>query len=499
MRRREHYMRDAYEALKEATAEKISQEKQMTEMKKREKEDFYDALNKYRKQRELSRHDISNFSEANYNMYLQTALEAVYVSALQKVGPLSDDGIQLAASLVENYIQENGGAKKIIFDRSGKTYLLDYIFEAVSIAHQKDLDAFLEAKDDEKKDEEEEKEKKKAEKESPEEDKSEDDDDNEDDSDDGDDEEESDDDDKNLVDDMDDDSDDDKDDEDDESEDAIDPDEDDDKDGKKNAADGDDNVSGDDIKLGDADKDGVDDSEDSDAGMGDSENLVDNMDKDDSSEAENSSSDDTSNDESDDSDEKEDNSTEDTSEDPVTDEPDTKESLDKDGNIKDSKEEMFNKLEKDNDVNSAVEVIAKRISDAETEFIKKNAEDKEKIKNIVNQVDDRLKAVNQADNASEEEKEEDSTEAKQEAARLIANAKNDRFRSVFDMMAQDNFQYIMKDDGALKESYMSDGRLDVSKVIESTRVMYGFLEFVNTIQLEKVDENYISKVLKNEI
>lgn len=132
-------------------------------------------------------------------------------------------------------------------------------------------------------------------------------------------------------------------------------------------------------------------------------------------------------------------------------------------------------------------------------FFKKNAEDKEKIKNIVNQVDDRLKAVNQADNASEEEKEEDSTEAKQEAARLIANAKNDRFRSVFDMMAQDNFQYIMKDDGALKESYMSDGRLDVSKVIESTRVMYGFLEFVNTIQLEKVDENYISKVLKNEI
>ena len=34
-------------------------------------------------------------------------------------------------------------------------------------------------------------------------------------------------------------------------------------------------------------------------------------------------------------------------------------------------------------------------------------------------------------------------------------------------------------------------------VIESARVMYGFLETVNTLQLAKVDANYIQNILDN--
>ena len=44
-----------------------------------------------------------------------------------------------------------------------------------------------------------------------------------------------------------------------------------------------------------------------------------------------------------------------------------------------SKEELFNKLEDSEDVTDAVDIIARRISDAETKFIEKNSEDKKRL------------------------------------------------------------------------------------------------------------------------
>ena len=81
-----------------------------------------------------------------------------------------------------------------------------------------------------------------------------------------------------------------------------------------------------------------------------------------------------------------------------------------DGEFKDSKEDMFEKLENDETVDSAVSIIAKRIADAEAEFIKRNAEDKAKIEKIADKIDERIQAVNQSDKPEEvkdQEKDED--------------------------------------------------------------------------------------------
>ena len=51
-------------------------------------------------------------------------------------------------------------------------------------------------------------------------------------------------------------------------------------------------------------------------------------------------------------------------------------------------------------------------------------------------------------------------------------------------------------DTELKESYSEAGRLDLQKVVNSCKCMYGFLEFVNTIQIDKVDVDYIAKIVK---
>ena len=53
MRQREHLLYERYIAVQEAAELKVAAEKQKTEEKKQERNDFYEALNKYREQREL--------------------------------------------------------------------------------------------------------------------------------------------------------------------------------------------------------------------------------------------------------------------------------------------------------------------------------------------------------------------------------------------------------------------------------------------------------------
>lgn len=467
---REHALRETAEYFSEIN--KRSEDKYLEEQTKRNNEvqEYYDLINKVRKQRELRDSELGKFKEAVYDNHLETALEAIYISALEKVAPLTEETTAIAKNMVSNYIQENGGAREIMRTRSGKTYLLDTIFEAVEAAAQKDIDLFFEA---EKEDEEEDK--------------------------------------------------------------------------KKKEADGSDEVDKEDIKLGDADGDGVDDAQDSDFGTGedndkneeasDSKEKSDEEDEKDEEEKPSSSeeneeetedeeseedNDDSENDEEDtevsvddlDAEEVEDDEEEsDEESDPVLDEPDTKETIEDSGeeppvenpeeepeeDMATSKEELFDKLENDTEVSDAVDIIAKRISDAEAKFIEKNAEDKKKIENIVNKVQDRIDAVTQDEDSSTEDIEEEEQEAKVEAARLMTQIREDRPHTVFECVVRDNMDYIIKNK-ALNESYTSeDGKIDMTRVMDNSRTMYGWLETVNTIQLEKVNENYLKKVLEGKI
>ena len=477
MRQRDHLFYERYVATQEAADLKVAAEKQKTEEKKKEREDFYDALNKYREQRELKQSELRRFSESVYNNYMETALNAIYISALQQVSPLSEESILLAEKNTTNYIEEHDGARNIIRANKGRTSLLDTIFEAVSTAANKDIADYIELREAEEKEEEEEK----------------------------------------------------KEAEDKKKEDDVDP------------AEGDENTSGEDIKVGDSDGDGEDDADELDKKdpITDKEDTKETLDDDKPKEDEDKEEKEDDKEESkeedkeeknltdelDDDDEEDEDSSEDEKEDDVEvddgfsdaddsnedsgeegsdveeeeeDEGPDEETFDDDGGLKTNKEEMFKKLENDAEVTDAVDIIAKRISDAESEFIQKNAEDKKKIEQIVDKVDNRIKAVTDSDKAPEE-KEQEAEEAQQEATRLITDIKEQRFHSVFEELVKDNFDYIMKD-VTLKEAYTDiDGTINVAQIVESSRVMYGFLEFVNTIQLEKVNSEYILKVIKNQI
>ena len=107
---------------------------------------------------------------------------------------------------------------------------------------------------------------------------------------------------------------------------------------------------------------------------------------------------------------------------------------------------------------------------------------------------DRLDAVTQDEDSTPEDIEAEQNEAKLEATRLTNEIRNDRFHTVYELMVRDNLDYIHKNQ-TLAESYKVDGKIDMTRVMDNSRAMYGWLETVNTIQLDKVDERYIQNMI----
>ena len=156
---------------------------------------------------------------------------------------------------------------------------------------------------------------------------------------------------------------------------------------------------------------------------------------------------------------------------------------------------MFKELESTPEVDDAVTIISKRIADAETEFIKKNAEDKKKIETIVDKVNTRIQAVSADTEKPEEEVAAEVAQLQLECTRDMNAVHDGRSKTVFEEMVQNNMSYIMGSK-ELRNVYIKESKIDMKAVLESTKVMYGFLEFLNTMQLEDVDADYIKRIVE---
>lgn len=234
------------------------------------------------------------------------------------------------------------------------------------------------------------------------------------------------------------------------------------------------------------------------------------------------------------------------------------------------KEEMFDDMSKDGDITNAVNIIAKRVTDAEEEFIKKNNEDKEALKDIADKFSERIRKVeddgeetseapeteeetpdnpdmeeetpdseedesedmdsesedsdteeetdedesdgeekdttpteDKSNDKGEEDKSEEETEKEEEIKQesvLMVKAINDRRtkrqRNVLEQVIINFTESVLKDE-YLKEEYIENGKMDMGSIVESSKCIYGFLETVNTLQIHRVDSNYIQEALEN--
>ena len=159
-----------------------------------------------------------------------------------------------------------------------------------------------------------------------------------------------------------------------------------------------------------------------------------------------------------------------------------------------NKGKIFDDLENEDDVQKAIELIRTRVADAEETFIINNAEDKKKIDELLNKISTNVKTV-ETMAEKDPKKAKVATEAVREYKRKINDVYKEKSFTVFGKMASILTESIVKDD-AIRESYTTeDGTLDVDLAVESAKVMYGFLETLNTIQIEKVDEKYIANII----
>ena len=424
---REHYM---LEAMKFAADSKSQREakrnnalQEAVDKMQKQRNDYHSII-EARNQRERLHGQLL---EAARNNALSTAIKAIYITALE-AGTLTDDAIILAESMVDNWIKEKGGARKIFNECKSETYLLARLQQIVEDAAKKEVE------DIEK----------------------------------------------------------------DESEPEIDEkkDETGDEGEKEPVEDKKDEASKEEPKVEEKPEEKKEDEKSEEPAPepeakteGPSDPATDLAFSDDEAEVTDAE---TSGDDHGDDDDPEDDDT-DAAEEIIDDEPIDTDPVSVDGDTENAGK-VFDELENEEDVRKAIQLIRKRVADAEEAFIKRNAEDKKQIDELLAKISDNVKTV-------EDLSDDDNPESKiaQESVRMqhrkIQDIRENRPLTVLEKMTRNLSTGIVKDE-VVREHYMTESNeLDMGMIVESAKVMYGFLETLNTLQLEKVDANYIAKVL----
>lgn len=158
-------------------------------------------------------------------------------------------------------------------------------------------------------------------------------------------------------------------------------------------------------------------------------------------------------------------------------------------------DEFWKDIDRSDDIEDITNLIRMRVSNAEEDFINKNQEDKQDIKTVLKQTATRVQAAKGTND-------NDYSEAVEESETRIANDRiyqiqHESYHNVFDRMVRNLSEVALTNEEAKKEFLAENGHLDVEKIVESARCMYTLLEMVGTIQLEKVDQQYIEDTLKS--
>lgn len=149
------------------------------------------------------------------------------------------------------------------------------------------------------------------------------------------------------------------------------------------------------------------------------------------------------------------------------------------------------------DAEDVVEAIGDRVTAATDEFIRNNAEDKETIKSILAKTKDSTEDITGNAGIEDSEKEDIIESMNLLAKRKITDVRA-KSNNIFGTMVTETAMSVMRDkEGSLKREFMSEGRINIPKIVDRVTVMYTFLEALNTMKLEKIDEAYLDKVIKS--
>ena len=158
-------------------------------------------------------------------------------------------------------------------------------------------------------------------------------------------------------------------------------------------------------------------------------------------------------------------------------------------------------------------MITSRVEDAVNDFIDQNKKQKEEIKKVYEKAKEKVASLKDTIDSNDpsfqdfngdpnSELDPKYGDQVQEQAMAMVRGKQRTFReeatSVFSILSKNTLETIHRNQ-AIKESYSvgMTGRLDFQKAINDTKVMYSFLECLNTMGILSINEESLSALLND--
>lgn len=167
---------------------------------------------------------------------------------------------------------------------------------------------------------------------------------------------------------------------------------------------------------------------------------------------------------------------------------------------------------KDTIPHDITKIITNRVEDAVSDFVDSNKKQKEELRQVyekakqkLDTIDDMDNTINSNDPLMQDFNGDPNTEldpkynVQQEAVRMIRSKQRsfrEQAKNVFSIMTDNTLEVIHRNQ-IIKEAYTTglNNRIDFQKLVNDTKVMYSFMECVNTLGIVDLDENEIASIL----
>lgn len=135
--------------------------------------------------------------------------------------------------------------------------------------------------------------------------------------------------------------------------------------------------------------------------------------------------------------------------------------------------------------------IVSRVTKAEENFVKANMKDKENIEKLAEKTKEKIDNIKAKDIDTEEDLKQEFAALYRRDVDSVMNRKKGILESIVLRMSR----AIVSESALLEQFTQENGKLDMQRIIDSSEVMYTFLEMVNTLNIKPITTSYISDAL----
>lgn len=153
---------------------------------------------------------------------------------------------------------------------------------------------------------------------------------------------------------------------------------------------------------------------------------------------------------------------------------------------------FHNKLES-LDCDQVAKEIVSRVAKAEEEFVKANVKDKETLEELSDATNKKLEGIKNKDEEKEKIIKQECTAMYRRKVDNLMNRKKGILESIVLRMSRN----IVTEETLLPSFTQENGKLDMQKIIDTSEVMYTFMEMINTMRVKDVNTSYLNEILSS--